>query len=65
MSSNKERDAIFAQRAGAAAGKGQNHPPPTSGRGIPNIAGHIRESGRHADVIRQANLGRTNKPKGK
>lgn len=58
MSSKKDRDAIFAQRAGEIAAKDKNQPANTP---VPGI----RQSGRHTEVIRQANPGRTNQPKGK
>ena len=58
MSSKKDRDAIFAQRAGAAAAKNKNH------THLANAAG-IRQSGRHTEVIRQGNPGRTNVARGK
>jgi hypothetical protein len=58
MSSKQLRDAIFAQRAGAATAKDKNHPHNVTPKGI-------RQSGRHTEVIRQANPGRTNVAKGK
>ena len=58
MSSKKDRDAIFAQRAGAATAKDKNHPHNTDAKGI-------RQSGRHTEVIRQGNPGRTNVARGK
>ncbi len=58
MSSKKDRDAIFAQRAGVAAAKGKNSPQNSVSKGI-------RQSGRHTEVIRQANPGRTNVARGK
>lgn len=59
MSSKKEnRDAIFAQRAGAAAAKDKNHTHLAATKGI-------RTSGNHSEVIRQVNPGRKNQPKGK
>jgi hypothetical protein len=59
MSSKKEnRNAIFAQRAGAIAAKNKNHPQPTTTKGI-------RQSGNHSEVIRQGNPGRTNVARGK
>lgn len=55
MSSKKEgRDAIFAQRAGAAAAKNKNHTHVAATKGI-------RQSGNHSEVIRQGNPGRTNR----
>jgi hypothetical protein len=58
MSSNKDRDAVFAQRAGAATATDKNHTHLAAGKGI-------RQSGRHTEVIRQGNPGRTNQSKGK
>ena len=58
MSSKQERDAIFAQRAGATAAVGKNHPLNIASKGL-------RQTGRHTEVIRQANPGRTNQQKGK
>jgi len=59
MSSRKEnRDAIFAQRAGAAAATNKNHTHLAATKGI-------RQSGNHSEVIRQGNPGRKNQPKGK
>ena len=58
MSSKKDRDAIFAQRAGATAATGKNHTHNIAPKGI-------RQSGRHTEVIRQINPGRTNVAKGK
>jgi hypothetical protein len=54
MSSKQDRDAIFAQRAGAAAATSKNH------TRVPSTKG-IRQSGNHSEVIRQANPGRTNR----
>jgi hypothetical protein len=58
MSSKQLRDAIFAQRAGAATAKNKNHTHIVDPKGM-------RQSGRHTEVIRQANPGRTNVAKGK
>jgi hypothetical protein len=58
MSSKQLRDAIFAQRAGAATAKNKNHTHNVEPKGI-------RQGGRHTEVIRQANPGRTNVAKGK
>ena len=59
MSSKKEnRDAIFAQRAGAAEARNKNHTHLAATKGI-------RASGNHSEVIRQSNPGRKNQPKGK
>jgi len=58
MSSKKERDAIFAQRAGAKDAAGKNHTHDITPKGM-------RQSGRHTEVIRQINPGRTNVAKGK
>ena len=58
MSSKQVREAIFAQRAGAADAKNKNHTHLAPAKGI-------REGGRHTEVIRQANPGRTNVAKGK
>lgn len=60
MSSMKEvRDAVFAQRAGAAEARNKNH--------THLAAAHdIRQNGsNHSKVTRQGNPGRTNQPKGK
>ncbi len=60
MSSKKDsRDAIFAQRAGAAAATHKNH--------THLAAAHdIRQNGsNHSKVTRQGNPGRTNQPKAK
>ncbi len=59
MSSKKEaRDAVFAQRAGAASAIGKNRPVNIATKGI-------RQSGNHSEVIRQGNPGRKNQPKSK
>ena len=58
MRSKNVKDAIFAQRAGAADAKNKNHTHEAPAKGI-------RQSGRHTEVIRQANPGRTNVAKGK
>jgi hypothetical protein len=58
MSSKQLRDAVFAQRAGAATAKNKNHTHVADTKGI-------RQGGRHTEVIRQANPGRTNVAKGK
>ena len=59
MSSKKDRDAIFAQRAGAAAASNKNHTHLA-------VAHDIRQNGsNHSKVTRQGNPGRTNQPKGK
>ncbi len=58
MSSKSDRDAIFAQRAGAAAAKNKNHTHLAVTKGI-------RASGNHTEVIRQGNPGRTNVARGK
>ena len=58
MSSKKDKDAIFAQRAGAAAAVDKNHP-------VDNMSKGIRQSGRHTEVIREGNPGKTNEVKGK
>jgi hypothetical protein len=58
MSSTNDKDAHLAQRAGAAAAGEKNHPLTTTTKGI-------RQSGRHTEVIRQGNPGRTNQQKGK
>lgn len=58
MSSKKDRDAIFAQRAGATANTSKHHPLNVATKGI-------RQGGYHSEVIRQANPGRTNQAKGK
>ena len=59
MSSKKDRDAIFAQRAGAAAATHKNH--------THLAAAHdIRQNGsNHSKVTRQGNPGRTNVARGK
>ena len=59
MSSKKDRDAIFAQRAGAATAEHKNHT---------HLAGQhgIRQNGStHSKVTRQGNPGRSNVAKGK
>ena len=55
MSSKQEKDAIFAQRAGAVAATGKNH--------THLAAAHdIRQNGsNHSKVTRQGNPGRTNR----
>ena len=55
MSSKSDRDAIFAQRAGAAAATNKNH--------THLAAAHdIRQNGsNHSKVTRQGNPGRTNR----
>ena len=58
MSSKQERDAIFAQRAGATAAVTKNHTHMANTKGM-------RQSGRHTEVIRQGNPGRTNVARGK
>ena len=60
MSSMKEaRDAVFAQRAGAAAARNKNHTHLAADHGI-------RQNGsNHSKVTRQGNPGRSNQPKGK
>lgn len=59
MSKNEVRDAIFAQRAGAAAARTKNH---THEAGLHGI----RQNGsNHSKITRQANPGRTNQPKAK
>jgi hypothetical protein len=58
MSSKKDKEAIFAQRAGATANTSKHHPLNVANQGI-------RQSGRHTEVIRQINPGRTNVAKGK
>ncbi len=59
MSSKKDaRDAVFAQRAGAAAAKNKNHTHVANTKGI-------RASGNHTEVIRQGNPGRKNQSKSK
>ncbi len=58
MSSKQLKDAIFAQRAGAASAANKNHTHLANTKGI-------RQGGRHTEVIRQANPGRTNVAKGK
>lgn len=59
MSSKSDRDAIFAQRAGAAVATNKNH--------THLAAAHdIRQNGsNHSKVTRQGNPGRTNQPKAK
>jgi hypothetical protein len=52
------RDAVFAQRAGAAEARNKNHTHLAATKGI-------RTSGNHSEVIRQGNPGRKNQPKGK
>lgn len=60
MSSMKEaRDAVFAQRAGAAEARNKNHTHLVADHGI-------RQNGsNHSKVTRQGNPGRQNQPKGK
>jgi hypothetical protein len=59
MSSKQMKDAIFAQRAGAAAATSKNHTHVAAAHGI-------RQNGsNHSKITRQANTGRTNQPKGK
>ena len=59
MSSKQMKDAIFAQRAGAADAKNKNHTHLASPHGI-------RQNGsNHSKITRQSNTGRTNQPKGK
>jgi hypothetical protein len=60
MSSKRTKDAIFAQRAGAAAATNKNH------THVAGATGGIRQNGsNHSKITRQANPGRTNQPKGK
>jgi hypothetical protein len=59
MSSKQDKDAIFAERAGAVAAKGKNHTHVAA-------AHDIRQNGsNHSKVTRQGNPGRTNVKKGK
>lgn len=58
MSSKQDKEAIFAQRAGAVLAKTKNHTHLATPQGI-------RQSGRHTEVIRQGNPGRTNVARGK
>jgi hypothetical protein len=58
MSSKKDREAIFAQRAGATANTSKHHPLNVATRGI-------RGKGHHSEVTRQSNPGRTNVARGK
>ncbi len=59
MSSKQVKDAIFAQRAGAASATNKNHTHLVDPHGI-------RQNGsNHSKVTRQGNPGRTNVPKGK
>lgn len=59
MSSKKDRDAIFAQRAGAAAATHKNHTHLAAAR-------DIRQNGsNHSKITRQGNPGRTNVARGK
>jgi hypothetical protein len=61
MSSKQDRDAIFAQRAGAASAAKKNHTHMADAHGI-------RQNGsNHSKVTRQGNPGRSNRtaPKGK
>ena len=58
MSSKKDREAVFAQRAGATSNTSKHHPLNVATKGI-------RGKGYHSEVTRQGNPGRTNQPKGK
>ena len=58
MSSKKDKEAIFAQRAGATANTSKHHPLNVNTPGI-------RQKGNHTEVIRQGNPGRTNVARGK
>jgi len=60
MSSKQIRDAIFAQRAGAATATNKNH---THLADDPH--GIRQNGGNHSKITRQANPGRTNQPKAK
>ncbi len=59
MSSKQVRDAIFAQRAGAASATNKNHTHLASPHGIRGNGSN------HSKVTRQGNPGRSNQPKGK
>lgn len=56
MESSQSNDDHAAQRVQADAAKGRNHR-------VANAAKGIRQSGRHTEVIRQGNPGRTNRAK--
>jgi len=59
MSSKQLKDAIFAQRAGAAAATTKNHTHLAAAHGI-------RQNGsNHSKITRQGNAGRQNQPKSK
>ena len=59
MSSKQVRDAIFAQRAGAATATNKNHTHLADAHGI-------RQNGsNHSKITRQSNPGRSNVAKGK
>jgi hypothetical protein len=59
MSSKQDREAIFAQRAGAVVAKDKNHTHVADAHGI-------RQNGsNHSKVTRQGNPGRTNVARGK
>jgi hypothetical protein len=59
MSSKQDRDAIFAQRAGATAATGKNH------THLANAHGIRQNGGNHSKMTRQSNPGRSNVQKGK
>jgi hypothetical protein len=58
MSSKKDKEAIFAQRAGATSNTSKHHPLNVHTLGI-------RQKGNHSEVIRQGDPGRTNVARGK
>jgi len=59
MSSKQLKDAIFAQRAGAAAATNKNH------THLPDAHGIRQNGSNHSKITRQSNPGRSNVAKGK